>query len=159
VTNRYRSVITKPWVLLPILAVILASCRRPTGPIAQEQANLSWLGSMYAMYISQNQGHAPKSVDELRKYVEKTTNSERLARLKLASTNDLFVSPRDGKPFTMVSYEKLPPLAAGAPPPIVMYETQGQNGEHAIAFLGGGTKTIDEAELQKLLPPQSKKAR
>ena len=42
------------------------------GPIDQKQTNLSWLGSMYAMYISQNQGHPPKTIDELRKYVEKT---------------------------------------------------------------------------------------
>ena len=73
--------------------------------------------------------------------------------------SELFVSPRDGKPFAMVSYDKLPPLAGGEPPPVVLYETEGQNGERAIAFLGGGTRTVDEAELQKMLPAEAKRAR
>ena len=53
--------------------LLIWSCHRQSGPIDQKQTNLSWLGSMYAMYVSQNQGRPPKTIDDLRKYVEKTT--------------------------------------------------------------------------------------
>jgi hypothetical protein len=142
-----------------LFAAIFTSCHRKTGPIAQEQTNLSWLGSMYGMYVSENKGRPPKNVDELRKFVDKATSAEQLSRLKVASANDLFTSPHDGKPFTMVSYDKLPAPAAGQPQPLVLYEAQGQNGQRATALLGGGTMTVDDSELQKLLPPQAKTAR
>lgn len=110
---------------------------------------------MYGMYISQNKGEPPKTIDDLRKFVEKKMSPDRLAQLKLASANDLFVSPRDGKPFTLVSYAKLPPMKPGELPPIVLYETTGQSGQRAVAYLGGNTRNLDEAELQKLLPAQA----
>jgi hypothetical protein len=147
-------------VTLLLVACLLTGChRKATGPIAQEQTNLSWLSSKYAMYISQQGGQAPKTVDDLRKFVEATTTPEQLGRLKVAKADDLFTSPRDGKPFTMISYDKFPPRVAGQQPPIVLYETVGQNGQRSIAFLGGSTKTVEESELQKMLPPQAKKNR
>jgi hypothetical protein len=147
-----------PFVVL-LGAIILAGCSHKTGPIAQEQTNLAWLGSMYRQYIGENKGRAPKSVDELQKFVEKVTTAEQLTRLKVANAKELFVSPRDGKPFAMVSYSKMPTTVAGAPPPIVLYEAQGQNGQRGVAFLGGGTKSVDESDLQKMLPAQTKPSR
>jgi hypothetical protein len=135
----------------------MAGCgRKATGPIAQDQTNLSWLASEYGMYVSQKQGHAPKTIDDLRKYVEATTTPEQLSRLKVANIGDLFISPRDGKPFAMIFYDKFPQRAGGQPPPIVLYEAVGQNGQRSVAFLGGATRTIDENELQKMLPSSSK---
>jgi hypothetical protein len=144
-------------VILLLVSSVLTGChRKSTGPIAQDQTNLSWLSSKYGMYISQQGGRAPKTLDDLRKFVEATTTPEQLGRLKVAKAGELFVSPRDGKPFAMVSYDKFPPPVAGQPPPVVLYETVGQNGQRSVAFLGGNTKTVDENELQKMLPPQAK---
>jgi hypothetical protein len=140
------------FAVVPV-AALLAGCGKTSGQIAQEQTNLSWLGSMYGMYISQNGGRAPKTIDELRTFVETRTTADALSRLNVANMNELFVSPRDGKPFALVSYAKLPAPTAGKPAPIVLYETAGKNGERAIAYLGGGTQTLPESELQKLLPP------
>src|SRR6476659_7358468 len=76
---------------LAIVVILVTGCRsRATGPIAQEQTNLSWLGSMYRTYIGQNQGHPPKTIDDLRKFVEKTATTEQLGRLKVANANELF---------------------------------------------------------------------
>jgi hypothetical protein len=144
---------------LLLAAALLTSCGRRSGPIAQEQTNLSWLGSMYQMFVSQNQGHAPKNIDQLRKFVEKSTGSEQLARLKVATVGEIFVSPRDGRPFAMVSYDKFSAPAAGQPPPVVLYEAEGQNGRRAVAFLGGGTQSVDEQALQKMLPSQTRLTR
>ena len=147
-----------------VLAVVfftafLASCGRPSGPLAQEQTNLTWLGQMYGKYISQNKGEPPKSIDDFRKFVEKKTSSERLANLNVANAGELFISPRDGKPFKMVSYVKLPAMKVGEPPPIVLYETEGRDGRRAVALLGGVTRTVDDAEVQKTVPPQAKRRR
>ncbi len=143
--------------VLLLVSVLCAGCgQKQSGPVAQEQTNLAWLGHMYGMYISQNKSEAPKTVDDLRKFVEMKTNSDVLARLKVANVGDLFISPRDGKSFVLVSYAKLPPLAVGQPAPIVLYEANGQNGQRAVAFLGGNTRTLDETELEHLLPAQAK---
>jgi len=140
-----------------LAAVLCTSCGRQSGPVAQEQVNLAWLGHMYGMYISQNKGDAPKTIDDLRKFVEKRANADLLARLKVTSVGELFVSPRDGKPFEMVTYAKLPSRTGGEPPPIVFYEELGKDGQRAIALLGGGTRTVDENELLTMLPASSKR--
>jgi hypothetical protein len=130
-------------------------CAPETGPIAQEQTNLAWLGSMYGMYIGAHQGQPPQSVDELRKFVTERTDAAELSRLKVSDVKQLFTSPRDGKPFVMVNHKKLPPREGGQPPPVVLYEAVGEGGERAVAFLGGGTQVVNESELTKLLPAAS----
>jgi hypothetical protein len=107
------------------------------------------------MYISQNAGEAPKSIDDLRKFVEKKATPERLDRLGVANVDELFTSPRDGKRFVLVTYAKLPPPGSGQPP-IVLYEAAGKNGQHVVAFLGGITDTVDEEKLSQLLPADAR---
>lgn len=138
------------------ISLLLSGCGRKSGPVAQEQTNLGWLGSMYGMFVGQHRGRTPKNIDEFRKFVELRIKPDQLARLKVAKADDLFVSPRDGKPFQMVAYSKLTPPAIGQPPPIVFYEQVGENGQRAVAFLGGGTRQVDEATLQNLLPASTK---
>lgn len=138
---------------------LVIGCGAPkTGPVAQEQSTLGWLGTMYGMYIGQHAGQTPKSLEELRKFVEKTMKPETLTRLNVQNVDALFVSPRDGKPYVLVSYAKLPPPVGGQAAPLVLYEAQGQGGQRAAAFLGGNTRQISEQELQQLLPAQSKPA-
>jgi hypothetical protein len=147
------------FVVVLAVVVSLVGCRQKSGPIAQEQVNLAWLGQMYAKYASQNNGAPPKTIDDFQKFVEQKTNAERLANLKVASANELFISPRDSKPFTMVVYDKLPTMKAGEQPPVVLYESEGKSGRRAIALLGGVTRTVDEAEVQKMVPPSVKRSR
>jgi hypothetical protein len=163
-SRRDKNCVTPMRVVRPIaialsLTIFVSGCSRKTGPIAKEQTSLSWLGSMYGMYISQNHGKAPKTIDELHKFVEKATTADKLARLNVTNVNDLFISPRDNQPFALVSYDKFPAPMGGNANPVVLYEVQGQSGEHAVALLGGGTKTVDDNELQSLLPAKMKFAR
>jgi len=135
----------------------LAGCGGERGEVSEVQTHLGWLGSMYGMFISQNGGETPKSLDDLRTFVAKKTTPEQLSRLGVASADELFVSLRDGKPYVLVSYSKLPPPGLGLPP-IVLYEAIGQDGRRAVAFLGGGTDTVDEVKLSQLLPKQATRA-
>jgi hypothetical protein len=142
-----------PLAQVSVLALIVCGgCGKDSGPIAQEQTNLAWLGSMYGRYIGANQGKTPQTIDELKKFVAARTNQDQLARLKVASVEELFTSPRDGKPFEMVTYKELPAPAGGQPAPIVLYESVGQNGQRAVAYLGGNTRTVNESELAQMLP-------
>lgn len=111
------------------------------------------------MYISQQQGNAPKTIQDLRKFVEAKTTPEQLARLKVATFDELFTSPRDNKPFVLVSYDKFPTFVAGQQPPLVLYEATAQDDKRSVAFLGGNTRTLDETEFQKILPTSAKAVR
>ena len=139
-----------PWTVL--LLATLTSCGKQAEEVSQVHTNLGWLGRKYGMYVGQNKGQTPKTVDDLRKFVEKNTKPEELSRLGVADAGQLFVSPRDRKPFRMISYAKLPPPVMGEPPPLVLYEEVGQAGKRAVAYLGGGTDELEEATLQTLLP-------
>ncbi len=140
-----------------ILLLATCGCGKPaTGPVSPVQTNLSWLGSMYGMYVGQHQGQPPSTIDDLRKFVEKSTSADQLARLQVANMDELFKSPRDGKAFRLVSYSKLPAPTGGTPPPVVLYEEAGEDGQRSVAYLGGGTAQVDEAELKSLLPPGTK---
>ena len=108
------------------------------------------------MYLGQHKGVPPKTIDDLRTFVEKKTSPEELARLGAASVSDLFVSERDGKNFVLIAYSKLPPVLGEEFPPIVLHEAEGQNGQKVVAFLGSGTRTVDDSELQKMLLTQAK---
>jgi hypothetical protein len=144
-------------LLFVCLTGLLTGCRGERGEESPVQTHLGWLGSMYGMYLSQNAGETPKTLDDLRKFVAKKTSAEQLARLGVASADELFVSPRDGKPYVLVSYSKLPPPGIGMPP-LVLYEAVGQDGQRAVAFLGGATDTVDEAKLAQLLPSHAARA-
>jgi hypothetical protein len=126
-----------------------------TGEVSQAQVKLGWLGGKYGMFVGSHRGRAPKDADELRQYIEKKTTPAELARLKVKSVDELFTSPSDGKPFKMVTYAKLPAMMKGQPPPpppVVFYEEIGQAGTRAVAYLGGNTRTVDEATLKTMLP-------
>jgi hypothetical protein len=140
-------------LLIACLAGVIAGCGGQTGgEVSQVQSNLGWLGSKYAMFVGSHRGRAPKNIDEFRQYVEKKTTSQELERLKVKSVDELFISPRDGKPVKMITYSKLPAFVGGQPPPVVFHEEAGKDGKLTIVYLGGNTQTVDAADLQTLLP-------
>jgi hypothetical protein len=108
---------------------------------------------MYGTYISQNGGNTPKSLDDLKKFVSKKATAERLTALGVGNVDELFNSPRDGKPFVLVSHAKLPPPGT-SPPPVVLYEAEGKGGQRAVAFLGGITEMMDDSRFSQLVPPK-----
>lgn len=138
-----------------LISLLISGCQSGGGEISPAQTKLAWLGSMYGMYISQNGGQTPKSMDEFRKFIEKKATAERLQRLGVANMDELLTSSRDGKPFVLVTHTKLPPPGSGQPV-IVLYEETGEGGQHAISYLGGITDTVDEDKLSQLLPAKAK---
>lgn len=142
--------------LLALVAAALLGCNEQPKP-EPTQSKLSWLGSMYGRHISQTTSGAPKSIEELRKFVVARTTQEELARLGVANADELFVSSRDGKPFVLVTYAKLPPPGTGSPL-VVLHEAVGENGQKAVAFLGGGTRLMSDGELSQSIAAAGGKA-
>jgi hypothetical protein len=157
ITNELRTVYQL--VLVGSLIAALPGCGRQGAEVRPVQNKLGWLGSMYGMYVAENQGRTPRKLDDFKKYIEKRTTAEQLSRLGVSSVEELFTSPRDGKPFQLIAYETLPPREADKDAPIVLYETQGADGRRAIAYLGGATMTVDENVLPQMLPASSAPSR
>jgi hypothetical protein len=142
--------LTSKLLLVALMGAVLPGCARQPDP-DPTQTRLGWLGSMYGRYIGQSTGEAPKSIDELRKFVAEKTTPDQLTRLGVANAEELFVSPRDGKPFVMVTLAKRPPPGTGSPL-VVLYEAEGVGGQRAVAFLGGTTEVVDSSKFSQILP-------
>lgn len=108
------------------------------------------LGVLYGMCVGQNKGKPPKGVQQIKDFAAKRINSEELSALGVTTIDALFISPRDGLPYKMVQYQKLPPPSGE--PVVVFYEQQGQDGVRRAALLGGGTLDLDDTMLAKLVP-------
>jgi hypothetical protein len=138
-------------VFLVIVAFVFSGCSQKT-PTPDELAAKRGgrLGVLYGMCVGQNKGKPPQAVQQIKDFATKRINSEELSALGVTTIDDLFVSPRDGLPYKMVEYRKLPPPSGE--PVVVFYEQQGQHGVRRAALLGGGTLDLDESLLAKLVP-------
>lgn len=112
--------------------------------------HLSRLGLWYGTFTGQNRGRPPTTIKQLKEYGQQSLSPERLAARHATSIDELFVSPRDGLPYKMVNYSRLP--AFSEDPVVVFYEQKGQDGIRRVALLGGGSLAFDEERLRKLVP-------
>ena len=115
-----------------------AGCSQPQAPV--EQSRLSKLAIFYGKYIGQNKGQSPGTEKELKDFIQKNDNSVNL--------DELFVSPRDKEPY-VVRY-KIGMAAPGAVA-VTAHEKTGVGGNKMVSLATGEVRTVDEAELQKLL--------
>jgi hypothetical protein len=131
----------------------VAGCgEQPRAAYSPTESRLSMLGLRYGIYTGQHKGKPPAKLADLSRYVAKSTRPEQLAAFGVTSADELCVSARDGKPFEMVTLERLPPPSANAQQPVVLYEAVGQNGKRLVAFLGGGVQEVDAEQFKQLVP-------
>jgi hypothetical protein len=140
-----------------LLVTALAGCSRShssdeVAPSADDVASihLSEIGLLYGTYLGQSRGRPPKAVKQLEDFGQGRISPEHLAAIHAANVAELFISPRDGKPYKMVNYTRVP--APSADPVVVFYEQQGEDGTRRVALLGGGSIVLDEERLGKLVP-------
>jgi hypothetical protein len=139
-----------------LLLLTATGCGQSTPLFSPIDARLSRLGLSYGLYAGKYHGKTPSNLEELRRYVGQSVTSEQLTALGVNSVDALFVSPRDGKPYTLIPLPHLPPPVAGEQPPVVLYEQIGQQGKRYVAYLGGGVEEVDAERFRQLvpLPPQ-----
>jgi hypothetical protein len=77
-----------------------------------------------------------------------------LKSLNVSSIEELFVSPRDGKPYKILYGEAAKKAPSGGPAgaPVIAYEQQGQGGRRWVASAMGAIEEVDEARLKQLVP-------
>lgn len=131
--------------------VVCAGCQQSASEVGDVQTRLAWLGKLYGTGLSVQEGKPVQSLDSFRKYISTKVTEEQLERLGLNSWEELFVSPRDGQPFKMVTGLSASPPKVGELPPVVFYEANGRDGEFALAYLGGGTAVVEKKELDEQL--------
>ena len=116
--------------------LVQSGCKQPQAPV--EQSRLSKLAVFYGKYISQNKGQTPASESELKAFIKKSDGEVNL--------DELFVSPRDNAPY-VVRYQ----LGMVAPSAVTAHEKTGVDGKKMASLATGEVRTVDDAELQKLL--------
>ena len=104
-----------------------------------QTSHLRTLVSLYTYATSQLR-HEPKSEAELKEFIANNSGAV-LQRLELTSPDALFVSERDGQPFTVI----YAPRPAGVDREVVAYEQTGVDGSRQIGFKVGEIKEVDEA--------------
>lgn len=138
---------------MALLLVLAAGCGgKQQHRFSPTEGRLSKLGLSYGQFTGVNEGRPPRDVNELRRYVAKSTSDKQLAAMNVANADELFTSERDGKPFMMVPLKRLPPPSDEGQPVVVFYEQAGEDGNRFVAFMGGGVEEVDAERFKTLVP-------
>ncbi|MCS7304484.1 MAG: hypothetical protein NZ602_05180 [Thermoguttaceae bacterium] len=120
--------------------------------LQREQSSLKPLAILYGQYIGQNRGQPPPNEEAFRKFVEQEAPKIK-GQFAFSTVEELFISPRDGKPYKILYGEaakKGPPGPAGSP--VIAYEQEGRGGRRWVASAMGAIEEVDEARFKQLVP-------
>lgn len=109
------------------------------------EARLTVLTKKYVAYLNTHQNRPPASEGEFKQYIADAGGSA-TTRAGVASVDELFVSPRDGKSF-VVAYGKaaIPLISRG----IIAYETSGKEGKRLVGYRLGYVEAVDDDKFRK----------
>lgn len=127
-----------------ILAVVLpfAGCSESEPEeVVYQTSTMRGLAVAYGQFQSQNRGRPPKDEKMLRDFIVKL-GPEWLASYNVASADELFESPRDGKPYVVIY---------GKPSFVVAHEVDGVDGKRFVADNVAAVQLVDEAKFQEMI--------
>ena len=121
--------------------------------LQREQSTLKPLAVLYGQYIGQHRGQPPAHEEAFRKFVQEQP-AEVLKSLNVSSIEELFVSPRDGKPYKVLYGEAAKKAPSGGPAgaPVIAYEQEGRGGRRWVASAMGAIEEVDETRFKQLVP-------
>jgi hypothetical protein len=102
---------------------------------------------MYAQATAQNGGRPPASEEQFKKFIAKQ-GTYMMQSYKLQSTDDVFISERDGQPY-VVLYGKPPQGTASG---LCAYEKTGVDGRRYVGYMLGMIEEVDETRFRELVP-------
>jgi hypothetical protein len=145
-------------MMLPRMVAVLGVCvlvwgcggsQRASAP--REESNLKALAVFYGRYLAQHRGQPPQNVDAFKGFLA-TVGAEELQVFQINSTDELFISERDGQPFTVL-YGTLTATEEGlGGAPVIAYEQQGVRGKRFVANWLGEIEEVDDARFRQLVP-------
>jgi hypothetical protein len=134
-------------LILFLLACCTASafigCSGDPTQAKREVGNLKLLGILYGKYVASHNGHMPPSEKEFLAYLQ---HSERSMLPQSGDAKQLLVSPRDGRPLTVVYGKGM----AVNPDVFVVYESEPNNGTRLVAWSSGQVEEVEEQRFQTL---------
>jgi hypothetical protein len=130
------------------LTIAIAVLASPVGcdtrsSSAQVDPNLRTVAGLYADFLRQNSGRAPRDRDEFRSFI----GEHGASRLKAAGVSDidaLFSSTRDGQPLVIFYESNQNALAAQG---IIGHEAVGIDGFRTVAYRFGTAGLLEESKL------------
>jgi len=153
-----RMVLIKRSAVVCVLAGLVAviGCGHPVDEEAaiREQYGLKDLAILYSQFRARNRGRAAPNEDVLKKFILQQDKGY-LQQLGVTNVDDLFVSPRDKKPYVVFYGQANLPVYEGHQ--IVAYEQEGVNGTRLVATALGAIMELDEQTFQQVVGSQSPK--
>lgn len=135
--------------LLFLVAVMtLVGCADESPAVSTGTSHVRLLTMLYNK-VSRELGRVPKDEQEFKDKLKGADLS--LQSLKINSTDELFVSERDGQPLVVV-YGSVP---AGSD--VVVYEQTGVDGKRMVGHRIGMVEEVDDAKFQELVPASAGK--
>ncbi len=144
------------FVLLFVITIVFVSSvgcsSSATAPNSDNEARLKVVGILYGKYLKQSRGNASADQKQLAMYLEsERPNWEKLAE----STEQLLISPRDGKPLVLLGGKELAQQRSeGAF--WVAYESEGINGKRQVVSARGLVEEMDEQKIEQVFPSNGK---
>lgn len=130
---------------------LLVGCRGQTPEQrVEEAAGLKTLAISYGQFFGENRGRPPANEQVFKRFIEQR-HPEALQQPGVESVDDLFISPRDKKPY-QVFYGRLPQQPGYQGHDIVAYEQEGTGGTRMVATSMGAVFTLTEEEFRQALP-------
>ena len=130
-----------------VLAALPLGC--DTGPSAEDLTvhnRLKGVAVLYGRYQGRHRGQPPKTQAEFETYLKSLDASE-YATFDATSPSDLFVSPRDGKPFVVKYGTNAGPPGPDGSSPIIAYKSPAEGSPTLAVTSVGEVKEVDSSAL------------
>jgi hypothetical protein len=126
------------------------SSKDPASRIGEmNDTRIKQLANLYMAHQMRNGSNGPKDQSAFKSFVQNGMAPHRLEMMRVDPTkvDDLFVSERDGQPFT-IKYGQSGGTMSKLP---VVFEKEGQDGSRQVAFTNGQVEDVDGTRYQELL--------
>ena len=141
------------FVICWVAVAFLNGCGGPSDPqdalAKANETNLQRLSNLYLAYQTANNWIGPADEAKFKGFL-KTLTPEKLTRIGIdpASIDQIFVSERDGKPFT-IRYSVVGNMMGSREP--VVFEAEGVDGQRMVGFLDMTVRGVGSEEYDLLL--------
>ncbi len=143
-----RSVRVASGIWLLVLCLCCAAGCGKSRQTVEVETRLRRLATFFGRYVAAHQGQSPSGPDELKNFVKTAKLDE---QLNVSDVEEVFVSPRDEKPF-VVRY-KTPMTVAGTHVPVLAHEEDGLNGKRFLAYANTKVEELDQRRFEAALNP------
>lgn len=135
--------------LAACLALVSGCTEQAAQQEAEERDHLKTLALMYGKYLGSYGGVGPTNEKQFKDFLN--SRKQELAQMQIEDIDALFISPRDGQPYTVV-YGLRPGPSPGPSGRVIAYESQGVDGKRMVAYELTFIEEMDEAKFQTVVP-------